>query len=148
MISYTHATNGKTCTSTITVELDEDNNIRDLVFTGGGCQGNLKALKQVLIGKSAEFVIENFKGIQCGNRGTSCADQLAQAVQKALEHQTKANPKDCFFYTQEDNSWRHECKLLNDSCESCCDSCVYTTNTERYHSLVNRVKNASSSVIL
>jgi len=145
-MQYTHTTNGKTCTSSITVELDKDNNIKDLVFTGGGCQGNLSALKQVLIGKSAEFVINNFKGIQCGNRGTSCADQLAQAVQKALEVQTKASPQDCFFYTQGD-SWRHECKLLNDSCENCANSCVYTTNHERYQELVNRIKNNGTVIM-
>jgi hypothetical protein len=30
--------------------------------------------------------LKKLRGIQCGDRGTSCADQLARAVEKAAAH--------------------------------------------------------------
>jgi uncharacterized protein (TIGR03905 family) len=35
-------------------------------------------------GMKAEEVIARCKGIPCGNRGTSCPDQLARALEAAL----------------------------------------------------------------
>ena len=54
------------------------------MFTGG-CDGNLKALSKILDGAKAEDIIEKLSGNDCMGKGTSCADQLAKAVKKAIE---------------------------------------------------------------
>ena len=48
-----------------------------------GCRGNLKALGVLVEGMDAEELVKKLKGLQCGKRGTSCADQLATAVAQA-----------------------------------------------------------------
>jgi uncharacterized protein (TIGR03905 family) len=49
-----------------------------------GCEGTLKALSILVEGMDGRELIKRLKGIQCGRRGTSCADQLARAVDKFL----------------------------------------------------------------
>lgn len=51
----------------------------------GGCDGNLKAIAKLVEGKTAEEIEAVLKGNICGFKSTSCADQLAIAVRKALE---------------------------------------------------------------
>ena len=80
MISYT--TKG-TCSRQIDVEV-EDGIIKYVKFHGG-CNGNLKGIAQLTIGQEAEDVIRRVKGTTCGFRDTSCPDQLARALEKALE---------------------------------------------------------------
>ncbi len=46
----------------------------------GGCNGNLKAISKLIEGKEIKEVINLLKGIDCNGRGTSCADQLAKAL--------------------------------------------------------------------
>ena len=53
----------------------------------GGCNGNLKAIGKLLEGTDARKAVEILKGNDCKGRGTSCADQLAIAVEKALEEE-------------------------------------------------------------
>lgn len=72
-----------TCSSEIKLEL-EGNVVRNIVFTGG-CNGNLKAIPILVDGWTVEQIEEKCKGITCGRRPTSCADQLALAVREALE---------------------------------------------------------------
>lgn len=72
-----------TCSKQIDFEL-EDGIITSLKFYGG-CNGNLKGISKILIGMKAEEVIANFKGITCGFRDTSCPDQLARALEEALQ---------------------------------------------------------------
>jgi uncharacterized protein (TIGR03905 family) len=60
----------------------EDGRLTDLEFTGG-CDGNLKALGILLEGMKIEDVVDKLKGITCGRKKTSCADQLCIAL---LEH--------------------------------------------------------------
>lgn len=63
--------------------------MEDGVVTGfqcvGGCNGNLKAIGVLLKGMSVEDTVEKLKGIQCRERGTSCADQLAKGLQRWME---------------------------------------------------------------
>ena len=61
----------------------EDGKIHGLKFTGG-CPGNLPAIAKLVEGADAERIAEMFRGHPCGNRGTSCADQLAIAIEEAL----------------------------------------------------------------
>ena len=73
-----------TCSSEIKLEL-EGNVVRNVVFTGG-CNGNLKAIPILVDGWTVEQIEEKCKGITCGRRPTSCADQLAVAVREAYEY--------------------------------------------------------------
>ncbi len=79
----TYPTQG-TCSRFIDVELDEQGVIRDVMFTGG-CHGNLQGISSLVKGQKAENVISRIEGIRCGNKSTSCPDQLAKALRKAME---------------------------------------------------------------
>ena len=47
-----------------------------------GCDGNLKALGILAEGRDAVELVKKLKGLQCGSKGTSCADQLAIAIER------------------------------------------------------------------
>ena len=51
----------------------------------GGCNGNLKAISKLVDGWTVEEIESKLRGNTCGNKGTSCADQLAIAVRTAYE---------------------------------------------------------------
>ena len=63
------------CAKEIGVELDENNIIREVEFCGG-CEGNTQGLQNLLVGMN----IKKLQGINCGRKGTSCPDQLAQIL--------------------------------------------------------------------
>lgn len=71
------------CSRMIEVEI-EDDIITSCRFIGG-CSGNTQGVSKLVIGMDANDAIERLKGINCGGRGTSCPDQLANALQEALE---------------------------------------------------------------
>lgn len=71
------------CPTDIDFDLNGDV-VTDIVFTKG-CNGNLKALSKLLDGFTVQEIEEKLKGNTCGDRGTSCADQLARAVRAAYE---------------------------------------------------------------
>ena len=81
MQSYSYNTSG-VCSKAITFSID-DGKIYDIKFFGG-CPGNLLAISKLLEGTDAKRVVELLRGNDCGGRGTSCADQLAIAVEQAL----------------------------------------------------------------
>jgi uncharacterized protein (TIGR03905 family) len=83
---YEFKTSG-TCASRILFDLN-DGKVSSIEFEGG-CNGNLKAISKLCDGMPAEDVVKNLSGINCGSKPTSCGDQLARAVQKALEHENK-----------------------------------------------------------
>ena len=66
------------CSRTITADI-EDGKIYNLRFEGG-CNGNTKGISALVEGMEINDVIDRLKGIKCGFRGTSCPDQLAQAL--------------------------------------------------------------------
>ena len=72
-----------TCSREISFELDGDK-VRNVHFVGG-CDGNLKGIAKLLPGMKAEDVIARLDGTLCGFRNTSCPDQIAQNLKKALE---------------------------------------------------------------
>ena len=47
-----------------------------------GCPGNLKALALLLEGMPVKTAAAKLKGIKCGDRPTSCSDQLAKVLEK------------------------------------------------------------------
>ena len=68
------------------LEFELDGNVVHNVQFLGGCNGNLKALAKLVEGMPCEEVIEKLSGIECGVRGTSCADQLTKAIKQASEN--------------------------------------------------------------
>lgn len=48
----------------------------------GGCHGNAQGMAQLLKGMSCDEAASKLDGITCGRKGTSCPDQLAQALRK------------------------------------------------------------------
>ena len=71
-----------TCSRMVIVEV-EDGVITDCKFVGG-CAGNTLGVASLVIGMKAEDAIQKVKGIKCGFKPTSCPDQLAKALEKAL----------------------------------------------------------------
>jgi uncharacterized protein (TIGR03905 family) len=68
----------KTCSKQINFEI-EDNKIKEVKFIGG-CSGNLQGIASLVQGMDIDIAIEKLKGIDCNGRGTSCPDQLANAL--------------------------------------------------------------------
>ena len=72
------------CCKEMVFELDDNKKIIDVDFIGG-CPGNLIGIKQLVIGRNANEVIESLKGIPCGGKTTSCPDQLSKALNEAIK---------------------------------------------------------------
>ena len=85
-MNYKYKTKG-TCAREIAFEL-EDGIVKNVSFFGG-CNGNLKGIAALVEGKKAEEIIPLIKGIKCGFKPTSCPDQLAKALEEALNEQNK-----------------------------------------------------------
>lgn len=81
-MKYTYKTKS-VCSSKITFDL-EDGIVHNVEFTGG-CNGNLKAIGKLADGMKAEKLVSLLAGNTCGFKNTSCADQLAAAVQMAID---------------------------------------------------------------
>ena len=77
-VAYTPT--GGVCSKMMIV--DAEDNIITSVQIVGGCQGNTQGLSELLIGMGVQDAIRRLEGIDCRERGTSCPDQLAQALKK------------------------------------------------------------------
>jgi len=84
MSQFVYKTQG-TCSRSITVDLD-GKTIKHVSFEGG-CNGNLNGISRLVEGMDIDHVIARFAGTPCGNRNTSCPDQLARALQAAYAAQ-------------------------------------------------------------
>ena len=82
MQTYTYKPTCPVCSRRISFSL-EDGKLHDVRFVGG-CDGNLKAIGKLVEGADAKEIAAILRGNDCGGRGTSCADQLARAVEEAL----------------------------------------------------------------
>ena len=71
-----------TCSKQIDFEI-EDNKIKDVSFIGG-CSGNLQGISALVKGMKINEAISKLEGIDCRGRGTSCPDQLAQALKEYI----------------------------------------------------------------
>ena len=78
----TYRTQG-VCAQAINFDL-EDGKVKNVEFYGG-CNGNLKAIAKLVEGQDAQYVIDTLKGNTCGFKPTSCGDQLAVALEQALQ---------------------------------------------------------------
>ncbi len=86
MTQYSYTPKG-VCSRQIAFDV-EDGIVKDVSFVGG-CAGNLKAISKLVDGKPADEIIEILSGNTCGPKSTSCADQLARALQLATEDAEK-----------------------------------------------------------
>ena len=71
------------CSRCIDFDIDEEGRIHDLKFEMG-CNGNLKAIGRLAEGRDAKEIAEILRGNDCNGRGTSCADQLARAIDESV----------------------------------------------------------------
>ena len=71
-----------TCSRAVIVDV-EDGIITDCAFVGG-CSGNTQGVASLVIGMRAEDAVKKIKGIKCGMKSTSCPDQLALALEEAV----------------------------------------------------------------
>jgi len=78
---YEYKTKG-TCSTKIYFNIE--NGKLNSVKYEGGCNGNLKAIGILVEGMVATEAVKKLKGLQCGNKSTSCADQLARAIEVRL----------------------------------------------------------------
>ena len=81
MSTYSYTPQG-VCSKKIDFAID-DGKLHDVRFTGG-CNGNLKAIGRLVEGADAKNIMELLDGNLCGNKGTSCADQLSRAIREAI----------------------------------------------------------------
>ena len=82
MKTYTFQPRG-VCSREMQVDLDDQGVVQSLRVVGG-CSGNLQGIAALIKGMPAEEVIHRLKGIGCGPKATSCPDQLALGLEKAL----------------------------------------------------------------
>lgn len=81
-MTYTYTPRG-VCSQRIQVDV-EDGIIRNVQVLGG-CNGNLQGISNLIVGMNAREAISRMKGIRCGMKATSCPDQIAIALERALE---------------------------------------------------------------
>lgn len=76
----TYIPQGGVCSKSMIIEAE------DGVISGvqifGGCQGNSQGVCSLLKGMQIEEAIARLEGIDCHGRGTSCPDQMAQALKQ------------------------------------------------------------------
>lgn len=81
-IHYVYQTKG-VCAREIEIHL-EGPYIEHVEFIGG-CPGNAQGLASLLVGMEIEDVIQRLEGITCGNKMSSCPDQLTEALWEIIE---------------------------------------------------------------
>jgi len=87
-MTYTRKNKG-VCSLSTEVTLTDDGVIESVTVVGG-CNGNLKGISALLTGLRAEDAIRRLKGLTCGSKHTSCPDQIALALEEALENLKRA----------------------------------------------------------
>ena len=71
-----------TCSRMVILDI-EDGVVTDCKFVGG-CAGNTLGVAALVIGMKTDEVVGRLKGIKCGFKPTSCPDQLALALEEAV----------------------------------------------------------------
>ncbi|MBR5524938.1 MAG: TIGR03905 family TSCPD domain-containing protein [Clostridia bacterium] len=80
-MAYQYRTRG-VCSRNITFDIVDGKVVN--VHFDGGCNGNTQGIARLVEGMPAEEAVRRMEGITCGFKGTSCPDQLAQAIKQAL----------------------------------------------------------------
>ena len=74
---FTYSTKG-TCSRQILFDVDENNKMHNVRFSGGCC-GNLQGIAKLVENKDIDEIETLLAGIRCRNN-TSCPDQLSKAI--------------------------------------------------------------------
>lgn len=90
MTSYEYIPQG-VCPTLMKVFIDEDTGTLRSIAILGGCHGYLTAMLRLLKGKPVQEAIEVLSGIKCGNRDTSCPDQMARALKVYIERESNGD---------------------------------------------------------
>ena len=81
------------CTRYIEINIedkdDKNESILSKVTFIGGCPGNSIGLANAMKGKTVKEVYDTLKGIKCGDRKTSCPDQLSKALEDYLNNKER-----------------------------------------------------------
>jgi uncharacterized protein (TIGR03905 family) len=77
-------THSLVCSQAIQIEIDDATGLVKSVEFLGGCPGNLAGISRLAAGMSPEELINRLQGIKCGDKSTSCPDQLAHALKKLI----------------------------------------------------------------
>ncbi|WP_066892882.1 TIGR03905 family TSCPD domain-containing protein [Clostridium nigeriense] len=64
------------------IHLEIENDIIKTVEFVRGCPGNLVGISALVSGMNVNDAITKLKGITCGNKDTSCPDQLSKALEE------------------------------------------------------------------
>ena len=64
------------------MEIDVEDGVIQAVRVVGGCNGNLQGISRLVEGMKVEEAIKRLRGIRCGDKATSCPDQLARALEE------------------------------------------------------------------
>ena len=67
------------CARKMEFEIADDGIVTDVKVIGG-CPGNALGIAHLAEGRPAAELVKLLQGIRCGNKSTSCPDQLAQAI--------------------------------------------------------------------
>ncbi|MEA4822685.1 MAG: TIGR03905 family TSCPD domain-containing protein [Clostridiaceae bacterium] len=78
-----HYPNTGTCSRAVSFDI-VDGHVCNVRFDGG-CSGNTQGVASLVEGMDVHDAIARMKGIRCGYKDTSCPDQLACALEKALK---------------------------------------------------------------
>lgn len=91
-MTYTYTPRG-VCSDSM--EIDLQNGVITDVRVRNGCDGSMHAVIRLANGCDAGEIIEKLAGIRCGRKETSCPDQLATALGKAMEQTREAREPLC-----------------------------------------------------
>lgn len=81
-MQYTYLPKG-VCSRKIDIEIVDD--IIASVQFWGGCHGNSQGVSRLVVGYNVNEAIRRLEGIDCMGKGTSCPDQLAQALKETIK---------------------------------------------------------------
>ena len=71
------------------MQLRINNDIIEDIEIIGGCSGNLSGISNLVRGMNINDVIGKLQGIPCGNKQTSCPDQLSKALVAYVKEKQK-----------------------------------------------------------
>lgn len=78
-MTYTYKPRG-VCSQRMEIEVDDRKETILGLKVVGGCPGNLLGISSLVKNRPVDEVIKLLSGIRCGNKSSSCPDQLAQAL--------------------------------------------------------------------
>lgn len=83
-LRYTEALTNSVCSMMMQVFTQGDTIKKVNII--GGCEGNTQGVSRLSEGFSIDHILPLIEHIDCGGKGTSCPDQLAQVLRYVKEH--------------------------------------------------------------